>query len=258
MLRKIMILGLVLVFLMSRPAAADSTKETATQAINNAESVIFEMQKAGFGVTYANDTLNEARLLFGQGRYMAAETVANKVPEIREAAINVSGLIDTAEARIYDLSSKGYNVSDTQALFNSGLAEFKIDNYVESESAMNQVIGSLDEIETKESIKKTGAGAWVDLLPMILDYLWLVIIAFLAVLIAGLRVKKISKDRKVKNNIKGLEREKIFSTEKIREAQKKYFERGVISKADYETMLVKSGKELDEIKNELSVLKERR
>jgi ABC-type microcin C transport system permease subunit YejB len=122
---------------------------------------------------------------------------------------------------------------------------------------MNQVISSLDEIEAKESIRKTGSGIGTDLLPMLLDYLWLIIIAFLTVLIAGFRVKKISKDGKVKNKIKELEKEKSVLTEKVKEAQKKYFEKGVISKTDYEAMLNEHSKRLDEIKNESSVLKER-
>jgi hypothetical protein len=188
------------------------------------------MQNMGFGVTYANDTLSEAKILLEQERYMAAETVANKVLEIKEKAIKVSDLIDVVEARLYNLSSKGCEVNTVQALFNSGLAEFKIDNYIESENIMNQVMNKLDEIEAKESMKKASITIELNFLPMLLDHLWLIIISLLIILVVGLKAKKISKKRKMKIKSKKLEKEKDKLIDKIKEIQKKYFERGIISK----------------------------
>lgn len=256
MLKKLSILVLMLVVLLIKPVSAEFTKESAFNAIKNAESVISEMQKTGFGVTYANDTLNEAKLLFAQERYMAAETIAGKVLEIKDKAIKVDELIDAVESRIYDLSSKGYDVTAAQALFDSGLSEFKVDNYIESESIMNQVMSKLDETEAKESIKKAGETTGLNFLPVLLDYLWLIIILFLIILIFGLKVKKISKKRKIKIKIKRLEKERDGTIDRIKEMQKKYFERGAISKMDYEASLDKHNKRVDEIKNELSVLME--
>jgi peptidoglycan hydrolase CwlO-like protein len=258
MLKKLLILGLMLLVLLAKPASAESTRESALQAINDAESVISEMQKMEFGVTYANDTLNEAKLLFAQERYMAAETVAKSVPGIKDKAVKVSGLIDAAETRIYDLSSKGYDVSAAKALFNSGIAEFKIDNYVGSESAMNQVLNSLDEAEAEESAKKAGSPAELDIIPVLLDNLWLIIILFLFVFIAGLRTKYMHAKRKLKKRLKALDAEKNALSAKIKEVQKKYFKDGAISKADYEMSLDKLNRDLDEVKNELSILKENR
>lgn len=258
MLKKLLILGLILIVLVAKPASAEFTRESASQAINEAESVISEMQKMNFGVTYANDTLNEAGLLFAQERYMAAETVAKSVPGMKDKAVKISGLIDAAETRIYDLSSKGYDVSAAEALFNSGIVEFKIDNYVGSESAMNQVLSSLDEVEAKESAKKAGLSAESDIIPIILDNLWLIIILFLFVLIAGLRTKKMHEKRKAKNKTKGLEEERNILTGKIKEAQKKYFKDGTISKMEYETSLDKYNRHLDEIKNELYLIKDKK
>jgi tetratricopeptide (TPR) repeat protein len=158
MTRNFHLLCLLLAVSMAFPglAAASFTKESAMQAINGAESIIREMQEMRLGVTYANDTLNEAKVLFLQERYMTAKTMAEKVAEIKATAIKISGLADAAEARLYDLSLKGYDVGAAHDLFNSGLEEFKIGNYKEAENKMNSVISLLDETEVRESVKKPG------------------------------------------------------------------------------------------------------
>jgi len=255
MLRELSVLGLIILFLSAVPAKGEVTEVSAAQAINDAEAVIREMQAMDFGVTYANDTLNEAKLLLGQKYYEASEALAKKVLDIRESAIRISGLIDTVEARIYDMSSKGYDVSEAKALFESGLAEFKLGNYEDSEKTMSDAMNRLDEIESEESLKKASAAGGIDLVLLFLDYLWLIIIILLAALITGLKAKMASEIRKCKNRIKALESEKGATENRIREAQKKYFEKGTISKMDYEIALDKHSKKLADIKKELSILK---
>jgi len=255
MLRKLSVLGLIILFLSAAPARGEVTEASAAQAINDAEAVIREMQAMDFGVTYANDTLNEAKLLLEQKYYAASEALAKKVLDIRESAIRISGLVDTVEARLYDMSSKGYDVSDAKAIFESGLAEFKLGNYEDSEKTMNGAVDKLDEIESEESLKKASASGGVDVLPLLLDHLWLFIIVFLASLILGVKIKSISSARKRKERIRCLESEKEAAENRIREAQKKYFEKGTISKMDYEIALDKHSKKLADIKKEMSILK---
>jgi hypothetical protein len=256
MLERIFAVGLLLAVLLVVPAAAEPAMESAAKAISDAESIISEMQMMKFGVTYANDTLNEARLLFAQERYMAAETVAGKISEIKQKAMDVSNLTDKVEERIYDLESKGYDVAYAQTMFDSGLAEFKTDNYAEAENTMNQALSRLDEIEAGESIKRAGTEMEANILSVLLDYLWIIIIAFLAILIVGLRAEKSYKKREAKIKIKAVEKERDVLTKNIMEIQKKYFEKGNISKTDYDMSLDKYNRDLDKIKNELSALSE--
>lgn len=66
MIRRLLIL-LLLVALVAKPISAEEiTRDTAATAIAGSEAVISQMQQMGFGVTYANDTLNEAKLLLLQ------------------------------------------------------------------------------------------------------------------------------------------------------------------------------------------------
>jgi hypothetical protein len=236
-------------------AAAQPVKDSASKAIGEAESAIDEMRSMGFGVTYANDTLNEAKLLFSQERYIAAETVAKNVPEIKATAINVKELIDSVEARIYDLRSKGYNVSAAVSLFNSSLTEFNTDNYIESEKSLNLAMGSLDETEAKESSRRATEMPAFDFLPVILDNLMLVIFIFIIGLIAGLRGRRLHERRKIKKKSKMLETERKMLISEIKNVQEKYFRLGTISKPDYNASTDKYNRKLDEIKNELSLLK---
>jgi cellobiose-specific phosphotransferase system component IIA len=258
MTRKLQLMCILLAVSMAFPglAAASFTKESAMQAISDAESIIKEMQEMKLGVTYANDTLNEAKVLFLQERYMTAETMAGKIAEIKATAIKISGLADAAEARLYDLSLKGYDVGAAQSLFSSGLEEFRIGNYKEAENKINSVISLLDETEARESVKKTGASG-TDPWSVLLDNLWLIIAASLATLISGFRAKKISEKRKAKKRAKTLENEKNKLTIKLKGMQKDYFGEGVMPKADYEILLDKYTERLDSIKKELSSLKER-
>ena len=257
MRRKTLLLGLVMLILLAKPSDAAYTGESASHAINEAENVIRSMQEMKFGVTYANDTLNEAKALFAQERYMAAETVAKKVAEIKDTAVRVSGLIDIAEGRIYDLSLRGFDVTDAQQIFDSALAEFKIDNYAEAEKTINQLITTLDEMEASESIKRTGEAFSLDILPALLDYLWLIIVMFLLLLIAGLRMKNTYRKSRAMAKIRRLENEKNSLKEKLKEIQKNYFEKGSVSKMDYDVILEKNSRRLDGIKSELLALKEK-
>lgn len=255
MLRELSVLCIVILALLTIPVRGEVTIDDAIRAINGAENVIKQMRQADFSVTYANDTLNEAKLLFEQKYYAASEALAKKVPDIRESAIRISGLIDMVEARLYDLSSKGYDVSEAKALFESGLSEFKLGNYADSETMLNNAMNKLDEVESEESLKRASAASSIDLVSLLLDYLWLIIIILLAALITGLKAKRTSEIRKCKNRIKALESEKGATENKIKEAQKKYFEKGTISKMDYEIALDRHSKKLADIKKELSILK---
>jgi len=257
MFRELIISVFILSVLLAQNVVSETAKGSALQAIEEAESVISEMQGMGFGVTYANDTLSEAKLLFEQDHYIASVALAQRILEIREKAIKVNELVDEAESRIYDMSSKGYNVSGALALFNSGLSEFKLDNYIGSEKLMNDVLNKLDEIEAEESIKRAKVMEGVDYISLFLDYLWFFITLFLAVFILGLKYKHVHDAKKCKNRLKNLEKERDLINKKLKEVQRNYFERGGISKIEYEITAEKYNERLVNIKKESSILKER-
>jgi hypothetical protein len=256
MLKKILVIFL-LVILLARTANAEVSKESALLAISEAESIVSEMQKMGFGVAYANDTLNEAKLLFFQDHYMASETLAKKVADIKDKAVNVNSLIDAVETRIYDVYSKGYNISEARNLFEAGIAEFRLNNYAESENIMHQTIDKLDEIEARESMKRLEIISEFNIFPLLLDYLWLEIILVLSVLIIGYRTTSTLGKRRTRKKLVKLDRERTLAERRIADLQRKYFEKGSISRMDYEILMERHNKRIVEITKEKSMLKEK-
>lgn len=255
MYRNILLICMMFLLLVSM-AKAEISEESALLAIERAEGTIKEMLEMGFGVAYANDTLNEGRNLFNQGYYEASESLAKKVLEIKEKAIEMGELINQVESRIYELSSKGYNVSSVYITFSSGLSEFNVDNYLGAENFMRQALNELDELEAEESLKRIQTRGF-DVVPIVLDNLWVLIILFLFILIAGLKVKEKVNIKNWKGELKYLEKETGNLKKSLAEAQRKYFERGSISKMDYDISVGRYNKSLSVIKRKISVLKDK-
>lgn len=258
MVRKIVFAFLVFLFfsLFTSSVKAEITKEDALKAIEIAEATIEQMRVAGFGLSYANDTLNEAKILFEQGHYMASYELAKKVVEIKERAVKVNELIDLVESRIYDLSSKGYDVSKASEMFSSGLEEFKNSNYFDAEEIMNQVLVVLDEIEAEQIIKKSSSNFLENFFVSVLDNLWLMILFALIILVIGGKTKEVLERKKRRKRMEELNREMEEIANKIKMLQKRYFEKGEISKTEYELAFDKFNKKLAEIKKEMSILQE--
>jgi hypothetical protein len=242
-----------MVFILFLGAAkAEVSGESALLAIGRAEGTINEMLGMGLNVAYANDTLNEARNLFDHGYYEASELLAKKVLEIKEKAMEVDGLIDQVESKIYELSSRGYNVSSARVIFDSGISEFNVGNYMDAENSMKGALDELDEIDTRESIKRVQEMEF-DVSP-VLENLWILIISLLLILIIGFKAREKINVKSLKGGLKLLEREKENMKKSLAETQRKYFETGSISKTDYDIFVKRHNKRLSEIKRHSSAL----
>lgn len=250
------ILSMCIMFLLVvGMAGADVTEDSALLAIESAEETVKEMLETGFGVTYANDTLNEAKNLFDQGYYEASESLARNVLEIKEKAIEVDELTNQVESKIYELSSKGYDVSSVHVTFNSGLSEFGVDNYLDAEKFMRQALSELDELEAEESLKRIRTGG-IDV-SFVFDYLWVLIILFLFVLVAGLKVKENVNIKNWKRELKSLEKEMENVKKSLAGAQRRYFENGSISRMDYDILVRKYRNGLSVTKRKITDLNDK-
>jgi hypothetical protein len=251
--KKVMTLFVLIIFAAGTASAAG--KDDALAAIQRAEVIIAEMQAIGFGVTYANDTLSEAKKLYESGFYDGAESLAEKVLAIKEKALKTDELINRAETRIYELSSLGYSTATAQNIFSSGIQEFSLDNYVDAEKMMLETLDELDKVETEELLRRVQQSNPV--YETILDYLWLLIITALFVLAAGLRLNDAVKGKRRKADIKALEAEKERIKKAVAEAQLGYFRKGSISRMDYEVLTKNHNSRLSEINRKLAVLSEK-
>ena len=244
---------LVCVLLLFVGTAKAELSEDALLAIEGAEETIKEMLEMGFGITYANDTLNEAKNLFDQGYYEASESLAKKVLEIKEKAIEVDELINQVESKIYELSSKGYDMSSVRVTFSSGLSEFNVDNYLDAENFMRDALNELDELEAEESLKRIQTSG-VDVVSVVLNYLWVFIILILLILIAGLKIKDKVDIKHLKGELESLEGEMENIKKSLAAVQRRYFEKGSVSKMDYDISVSRYNKTISVIKRKISVL----
>ncbi len=251
--KKAMMLLLLIIFAAGTVSAAG--KDDALAAIQRAEATMAEMQATGFGVTYANDTLSEAKKLYESGFYDGAESLADKVSAIKEKASETDELINKVEARTYELSSLGYDTSSVQAIFSSGVSEFSLDNYLDAEKIMLQALDELDKLEAQESLKRIQQSNPV--YEIFLDYLWLLLIVALAILVAGFRLNAMAKRKRRRAEIKALETEKEKIKKAVADTQVNYFYRGLVGRMDYELLIRRYNSRLSDINMKVSVLTEK-
>ena len=147
-LRKKLFLILLIALVNPVAAGAIGNMTDALDSIEKAENNITQMQELGFGITYANDTLNEARLLFSQENYLGAKSLADYVETIKEKALEIDRLIEEAETRIYTVSSMGIETHEAAELFNAGLAAFEIEDYVTAEELIRGAFNKAEELES--------------------------------------------------------------------------------------------------------------
>ena len=242
---------LILVFIFLTITVSAVEMSDAQSAITRAEFVIKEMESLGFGVTYANDTLNEAKNLFENEYYEAAESLARKVIGIKEKSINVNNIINDAEVRIYELSVEGYDVTEAEKMFDLGISEFLIDNYIGAEEYMTEVLDKIDEIEAEESFKRLQQ---TDNSSIVMDYLWLIILVVFPIVIFSYKLMEKHKIKMFGKEKSILEKEIDKLKDAISAGQMKYFKNGTMSKLDYEILVKKHTKRIANIKRRLSFL----
>lgn len=229
------------------------TRESSYQAIQEAEKWIEEMVSLGFGVSYANDTLQEAKIEYEKGNYLAAETLAKYVKTIKESAIRVNKLIDEVEKKIYQAQKMGINVSYGKRLFLSGIGEFQNERYVVAEDFLRK---ALNEIETREAefyMKRLSERKW-DWMKFVKRNWFLILIAGSGIVIFSFVGYRWIKIKKIVKKLRKLEREKENLKTLIKEAQLAYFRDKTISKSEYEHTIKSYQERLVRIKKDIPVL----
>jgi hypothetical protein len=230
-------------------------RQAALDAIGKAESRIIEMEQLGFPANRANDTLNEARLLFSKGFYRGAEAIANDVEGIKEKAISISKRIDEVEASIYQAKSMGIDVSQPQGLFDEAMAAFRMEDYERAEELLVQTFTRLEELESDYSMKRVAEGmGWEGLLKKIQDNLTLILMIAAAIIASGIVGAKTRRKRKILGRIKSLERKTEKLNSMMKELQTKYFEKGAVSESEYRSLMARYRKRLAAMKRKKLVL----
>jgi len=241
------------------PASAvleNVTADDAMAAITDAEAVIDDMRSLGFGTESANHTLNQARLMLLREEYDLAVTTARYVSVIKQKAVIVNEMIDVVESRMYEFSSKGYDVSESQKSFLEGVEEYEKMSYEEAETLLSRAMDRLDSIEREAVLSRASQENLLDILGgKIYEYrLTVSVFVVLSVLLSVPVFVKIRRVRKARG-IKRLKNEIKNTKDSMKALQNSYFVKGHLSKKNYGIRMEEYKKELDKTMESLEAAK---
>ncbi len=250
----IVVVILLLYFIPYVDALGD--QDRALEAMASAEAEIQSMQELGFGTTYVSDTLEEARLLYDQEHYLAAESLANKVTEIKELAIGTDSLINQVEGMIYESQALGIDTGSAEALFDQALTAFGMEDYTQTNELLTQTINKLDELESEAILQTTTQKTWYSEITSFLTTNWLLSIAGFIVILAVIFIAYMaSKSSKVRKRLKDLENEKDSLSKTIKDLQVRYFRDSRISKSEYDRLREHYMKRASEVERNLKTIR---
>lgn len=252
---RIFIILAVIILTASAAMASDFSMKDAREAIENAENVISEMISEGFGVTYANDTLSESRILFSKGYYEGAIELAKKVLEIRTIAEEISGTIEETEVRMFEVSSKNLNISEAEYIFNMAIEEFEVDNYEDSRELLERTMDKLKEIEEKGSLRPRDEPSTLE--GILRANIGNIIVALLVIVLAGIVLRRTFLIKRMRMSVRSLKNEQMRIDKIIEETQKKYFREGKMGRKEYDSIIKEYQEKLSEIAKQLELMRKK-
>jgi hypothetical protein len=256
MARNKIMLTILIALLCAGSAFAAATRESAQYAIGTAESRMSAMQSAGFQTGRVNDTIGEAKRLLAQSDYTGAETIANYVKTIAEAAAESNNLTDEAEGRIYGAEAKGIDISAAKDLLNAGIVDFDKERYEDARSNFEQAIAAVDAAEAAEALKKSVQASENDsVLGQLRANVQIIVLAGLVILIIALVIYSASGSMKKRIKLSSLEKGKADTESAIIALQNEYFKRNSITEEEYKTSMKKYKEDMNRINRNLTALK---
>jgi len=251
------ILPILIILMLVVPVYAIGDIQSAQNAIETAEDAIKDMQSLGFGITYANDTLEEAKLLLAQENYLGAQKTAEYVKTIKETAIRLDNLIDDTEIRLYDAENMGIDVTPARELFNAGITALNIEDYIAAEDYINQAYNKIDELESEFVLMLAAERKEFNLSEFITENWVFITLSFLLAAFIGFIGNRKIRTMKLRKVLKNLKIEKNTIEKLLRLTQKRYFEFKEIGNSEYNIAIDKYNKRLIQIKKEIPLLNSR-
>jgi uncharacterized membrane protein len=285
--------AIILIFTAVFAAAQNSgvTEEQAMSALLQAEEDIQEMADAGFSTTLANDAFTEAKKAFTGENYskmladtekindtkrreevkrllLAAQEVAagavtdynlvvekaDEIREIKERAFEINDLLKALEMRIDDLKDT-VDVSDVEEIKRNAEKEFNEESYDKAEEIANEGFNLLDtkaaEATQLKLMYKGGKEAvinfvkenWLGILIGVISAVIIILILHKMILVILLKAK-----------LKDLMLEKDVLNDLIKIAQKERFQKGTITKKEYDIKVIRFKQRLVEVNKETPIV----
>ncbi len=280
-----------IILAVSSAAQGEVTKEQAKSALSRAEEDITEMSEAGFSVERVNTTYQEARVAYYGENYtkllketesindtkkreeakeliIAAKeamkgqetdyaTVIQKtkeIEEIKERAFEVNDLITALEMRSGELEGT-INVTIVRQLLEEARAKFRQEAYDEAEELANKGFDELDkraaEATQLKLMYKQGRESLTSFVKN--NWLWIIIVAA-AAFIVGFATYRITRRELLKRRLKNLKLERDILNDLIKKAQVDRFQKGQITKKEFEIKVQRFKERLVEVNKEIPIV----
>jgi len=243
------------------------TQETALNAILQAEQDMQEMQEAGFGIVWVNDTLIEAKkylqgedytallkeleqindtekrekatsLLLAAQEKIGVEVDYEKVlektksiSERKERAFEINDLIRASELRLDEFKQQDLDTTKAEEILSNAINEFENERFEDVEDILSSVDTKLIELSAETTIVKTIYRAGKENITSIIKerYRELLLLLGSLLVIAILLYNRIMIVI-LKRRIRDMKVEKMVLDDLMKKAQMDYFSKGAITK----------------------------
>ncbi len=270
----------------------NATEEIALSAILESEYDLEEMKEQGFEVTWANDTLIEAKTYFeGQDytallkeikqirdnkkRSMAEKLLLNaqqkigkevdykkvleltrSIRERKEKSYGIKDVIRASELMINDFKSRGLDTSEADKVLLESLEEFKNGRLENAREKLEMIGNILIELSGQAALAKTVYKSGRDNAINFLKEHYIILLLFLGSLIAILVLSyNRIKIAILKHGIHDMDIEKDVILDLIKKAQSDYYSKNSIPRKIFDIKVSKYKEKLAEINEKLPVMK---
>ncbi|MHA1678168.1 MAG: hypothetical protein ACTSW3_05255 [Promethearchaeota archaeon] len=256
------------------------TEEMALQCINESEQIIIEMQENNFSILYMNDTLIEAKQIFEQAKYSevlrdknsteyeksnAREALAlinwndiyysdvlvytDEIKQRKETAFLLMDKIVLKELQISEEISE-----ETKQILEDAKIAFQEERYQEVENLLEK----FEDAFEKEKFDKLSLKGLQSGIKNFFQKYWIYLIIMIVILgIVGYFIYKKLEKKLLKRRIEQNIVEKKVLIDLMKNVQRERFKKNKISELVYNIRMKKYKEKLQEIKQNLPVLKKR-
>ena len=280
--------------ILEDPIPENITQQMALDAILQAEEDMQEMQEAGFGIVWVNDTLIEARRHFEGENYTALlqdirritdqerrrkaqallieaqkrvgvpidyEKVLEKTQAIsqrKEKAYEIRDGIRASELRIKEFEEGALNLTPALEILNKAEIEFQEERYNDAIELLDGIEPKIEEIRTENTLLNTiyRAGKETTLYFIKEHYIAIVITLSLAIIIFLLSYNRIMV-RILNEKVRDMKLEEEILTDLLKKTQSERYSKRIITKQTYEIKKAKYREKIAEIKEQLPVVQAR-
>ncbi len=266
------------------------TQETALNAILQAEKDIQEIQEAGFGISWFNDTLIEAKKYFKGKDYTALlkqieaindterreesrallieaqktigvsvnyKLVLEKtkaIQERKERTFEINDLIRASELRLKEFKQQGLDTSEAEEILANAVNEFENERFENIEDILSSVDTKLIELSAETTIVKTIYRAGKENITSFIKdrYRELLLLLGSLLVIAILLYNRIM-IAILRHRIRDMKVEKDVLLDLMKESQTDYFVKGNITGETFKINISNYEKRFVELKQKLPV-----